>query len=199
MDDYFAVFGLPRKLQVDADDLQRRFYALSRRHHPDFHQLSGEAEQAAALSSSALINRAYRALRDPLGRVEYVIALEEGRETKEGAEVKAKAPGDLLEEMLEIQETLEEAKMSGLNAESRSRLDQERRRLAERKAAGEAALVALFPDWDQLIDTGGDRRPLLDSFKQGLATRAYLRTVIEDLDEALAHERQEPHVSHRRH
>src|SRR5215467_9365396 len=79
MDDYFEVFGLSRKLQLDEEELRRRFYALSRRHHPDFHQQAGEREQAAALASSALVNRAYRALRDPIARVEYLIALEEGR------------------------------------------------------------------------------------------------------------------------
>src|SRR6185295_6113423 len=66
MSDYFAVFEVPRKLQLDEEELRRRFYELSRRHHPDFHQLAGEDEQAASLADSALINRAYRALRDPL-------------------------------------------------------------------------------------------------------------------------------------
>ena len=47
MSDYFAVFELPRKLQLDEEALRRRFYELSRRHHPDFHQLAGEDEQAA--------------------------------------------------------------------------------------------------------------------------------------------------------
>ena len=100
-DDYFTVFGLPRKLAVDGEALRRRFYELSRAHHPDFHQGAGEAEQAAVLARSALVNRAYRALRDPIARVEYLIALEEGRDTREGAEARPKAPRDLLEEMLE--------------------------------------------------------------------------------------------------
>ena len=68
MSDYFEVFGLPRKLQVDLEALQRRFYELSRRHHPDFHQGENAATQAQALEASALVNRAYRALRDPVAR-----------------------------------------------------------------------------------------------------------------------------------
>ena len=119
MSDYFTVFGLPRKLGIDLAELERRFYALSRQHHPDFHQMAAPDEQAAALESSALVNRAYRALRDPWRRVEYLIALEEGRDTKEGASVKPKAPRDLLEEMLEVQEALEEAKTSGLDGAAR--------------------------------------------------------------------------------
>ena len=198
MNDYFAVFGLPRKLQVDLDALQRRFYELSRQHHPDFQRMAGPDEQAAALERSALVNRAYRALRDPLARVEYLIALEEGRETKEGAAGKPKVPMDLLEEMLEVQESLEATKSAGLDEASRVRLAEERRSLVTRQAAGEAAIVARFAEWDRATDAGSDTRPLLQWLKQALATRAYLRTVIDDLSETLG-EDQDAHVSHRRH
>jgi len=196
--DYFTVFGLPRKLGVDGEALQRRFYELSRQHHPDFHQGADAERQAEALGQSALVNRAYRALREPLARVEYLIALEEGREVREGATDKPKAPRELLEEMLEVQEALQEAKAEGLGGEAGTRLREERRRLVERSAAEATALVARSAAWDRLVDEGGDRRPLLEWFKQRLATRAYLRTVIDDLSDALG-EREDQHVSHRRH
>ena len=198
MSDYFTVFGLPRKLEVDPEALRRRFYELSRQHHPDFHQGAGAERQAEELGQSALINRAYRALREPLARVEYLIALEEGREVREGATDKPKAPRELLEEMLEVQEALEEAKAEGLGGDAGTRLREERRRLEERSAAEAAALIARTAEWDRLVDEGGDRRPLLEWFKQRLATRAYLRTVIDDLSDALG-EREDQHVSHRRH
>ncbi len=198
MSDYFTVFGLPRKLGVDAEALQRRFYELSRQHHPDFHQGADAERQAEVLSQSALINRAYRALREPIARVEYLIALEEGREVREGATDKPKAPRELLEEMMEVQEALEEAKAEGLAGEAGTRLREERRRLEERYAAEAAAIVARSAAWDRLVDDNGDRRPLLEWFKQRLATRAYLRTVIDDLSDALG-EREGQHVSHRRH
>ncbi len=198
MSDYFGVFGLPRKLQVDGAALQRRFYELSRQHHPDFHQGAAPARQAEALESSALVNRAYRALKDPIARVEYLIALEEGREGKEGDPTKPKAPKDLLEEMLEVQETLAEVKTSGLDGAARARLGRERERLRARREAEEAALIALFPEWDRTVETGGDRKPLVGRFKAHLAARAYLGTVIDDLSDALG-EDQDTHVSHRRH
>ncbi|HUM16175.1 MAG TPA: Fe-S protein assembly co-chaperone HscB [Candidatus Nitrosotalea sp.] len=198
MSDYFTVFGLPRKLTVDAETLQRRFYDLSRQHHPDFHQGAAADRQAETLAQSALINRAYRALRDPLPRVEYLIALEEGREVREGATDKPKAPRDLLEEMLEVQEALEEAKAEGMGGEAAKRLREERARLEGRYEAEAGAIVARAGEWDRLVDEGGDRKALLEWFKQRLATRAYLRTVIDDLSEALG-EREEGHVSHRRH
>ena len=198
MSDYFTVFELPRKLTVDGEALQRRFYELSRQHHPDFHQGANAARQAEALTQSALVNRAYRALRDPLARVEYLIALEEGREVREGATDKPKAPRELLQEMLEVQETIEEAKAEGLGGEAAERLRGERRRLEERYAAEAEAIVARSGEWDRLVDEGGDRKALLEWFKQRLATRAYFRTVIDDLSDALG-ESEESHVPHRRH
>ncbi len=198
MDDYFAVFGLPRKLTVDGEALRRRFYELSRVHHPDFHQAADEEAQAATLARSALVNRAYRALRDPIARVEYLIALEEGRDTREGASARPKAPRDLLEEMLEVQETLEEAQAGELDEAVRQRLRGERERLAARRQAEEDALVGRAAEWDAAVDAGGERQGLLTWFKERLAARAYLRTVIDDLSDALG-EDQEHHVSYRRH
>ena len=196
MSDYFAVFELPRKLQLDEEALRRRFYELSRTHHPDFHQLAGQDEQAASLADSALINRAYRALRDPLARVEYLVALEAGQESS--ASAKPVVPKDLLMEMMEVQEALEEAKDAGLDEAARERLRLDRGRLFDRRAATEAAIVARGAEWDTAVDQGADRAALLTWFKDALATRAYLRTVIDDLSQALG-EDQDAHVSHRRH
>jgi molecular chaperone HscB len=198
MADYFDVFGLPRKLQIDLDALQRSFYELSRRHHPDFHQGAGAEEQARALEASALVNRAYRALRDPVKRVEYLIALEEGREVREETTAKAKVPTDLLAEMLEVQEALEEAKSSHLTDGRAEGLRAERQRLQERYQAEEDALIAAGPEWDAAVDAGEERKPFLERFKQRLAARAYLRTVIDDLTQAVG-EDEGRHVTHRRH
>ena len=197
--DYFEVFGFRRKLEIDVDELQRRFYELSRRVHPDFFQTATPAAQARSLEQSALINRAYRTLRDLVSRVEYLVQLEEGRETREGATgLKPKAPTDLLEEMLEVQEALQEAKAGGLDPATRVRLRDERDRLVARQVAEEVSLLALAREWDQTVDAAGDRRGLLHRMKQVLATRAYLSTVINDLSEALREETR-ANVSHRRH
>ena len=198
MSDYFKVFGLPRRLQIDLDALQRRFYELSRRHHPDFHQGADAEGQARALEASALVNRAYRALRDPVARVEYLIALEEGREVREETASKPKPPMDLLAEMLEVQEALEEARSAGLTAETSGRLRAERQRLEARRQVEEDALIAGAAAWDAAVDAGGNRTPLLERFKQRLAARAYLGTAIDDLIRALG-EDEGSHVAHRRH
>ncbi len=190
------MFGLPRRLAIDGAELQRRFYELSRRYHPDFHHGASPEAQAEALDASARLNAAYRALRDPIARIEYLVRLEEGRETREGAEVKPQAPPELLTEMFEIQETLAEAKTGTLDDATRDTLGGQRERLQKRQADEEARLAGpLSRAWDAA--GAGDRAAVLHAFKTSLATRAYLRTVIADLGEALEQE-QGTHVGHRR-
>src|SRR6266536_2193161 len=138
--DHFEVFGLPRRLAIDAAQLQRKFYDLSRQSHPDFHQTAPPERQAEVLEASARLNAAYRVLRDPIARIEYLVRLEEGRDTKEGATVKPKAPPELLEEMFEIQEALQEARAGGLDAASRETLAGQRDRLRGRYRDEEARL-----------------------------------------------------------
>ena len=194
---YFEVFGLPRRLGIDGAELRRRFYELSRVHHPDFHQGDSPEEQARALDASARLNAAYRALRDPIARIEYLVRLEEGRETREGALVKPQAPPELLAEMFEIQEALAEAKTGALDHATRATLRQQRDRLRERQAGEEARLAGpLSQAWD--AGEGGNRAAALRAFKESLATRAYLRTVVSDLDEALDGE-PSAHAAHHRH
>jgi molecular chaperone HscB len=197
--DHFQIFDLPRRLRLDETALQRRFYELSRQWHPDFHHQASAGDQARALEASARLNTAYRALRDPLGRVEYLVRLERGRETKEGAAVKPAAPPDLLEEMFDIQEALAEAKAVGLDEGARATLQGHREGLEARLREHETRLTGpLSEAWDTAA--AGDRPRALDALEQALAARAYLRTVIADLDEALGDtEGTGRHVSHHRH
>jgi molecular chaperone HscB len=61
--DYFSFFGLPRKLNLDVTALERDFYALSRKLHPDLYAQSNETEQQRwSLEKSSQLNDAYRTL-----------------------------------------------------------------------------------------------------------------------------------------
>jgi len=194
--DYFEVFGLPRKLGIDTAALQRRFYELAREHHPDFHQSAAPEQRALAEEASARVNAAYRALRDPIARAEYLVQLEDGRDTQEGATVKPKAPPELLEEMFEIQEVLSELRTGGLDAAGRAALAAQRDRLAGRRSAEEERVRAeLSQAWDAA--STAQRPAVLARIKAALATRAYLRTVIDDLAQALGEE--DERVAHHRH
>jgi molecular chaperone HscB len=205
---FFEVFGIERKLGIDTVMLQRRFHELSRQHHPDFHHAAPAEEQARVLEASAQVNAAYRALRDPIARVEYLVRLEEGRETDTidghgtsrsngGDTIKPKAPPELLEEMFEIQEALQEARTGALDDGTRDTLTAQRERLIERRAAEEGLITdELSARWDAA--PASDKPKILSAFKEALARRAYLRTVIDDLAEALG-ATGEGHVTHHRH
>jgi molecular chaperone HscB len=195
--DYFEVFELPRRLAVDGAALQRTFYALARRHHPDFHQAAPPEERARVEATSALVNAAYRTLRDPIARAEYLVRLEEGRDTKEGATERPKAPPALLAEMFEIQEALAEARAGALDEAARATLTEQRDGLRARLRDTDARVAGpLSARWDAAAPA--ERPAALAALKDALATRAYLRTVIEDLSEALGEEGPE-RVAHHRH
>src|SRR6187397_2294482 len=74
--DYFAFLGVPRKLQLDSADLERRFRDLSRQFHPDYFYNATAAERRASLERSSYLNDAYRTLKNPVSRIEYLLKLE---------------------------------------------------------------------------------------------------------------------------
>jgi molecular chaperone HscB len=193
--DYFQRFGLPRHLTINLQDLERRFHDLSRKFHPDLFQGKSDQEQAISLENSALLNKAYRTLRDPILRVEYLIRLEEGAVK----DIPAKAPTDLLEEILELQETLEEYRLVLKESPEKSgglhkKLLRDQEQVASRKAALKRDLLGLFDEWDRLQDQSiptsvelqkKQRQLLLQKMRDLLSAQAYLKAVLEDLDEEL--------------
>ncbi len=117
--DYFTFFGLPRKLDLDVATLEKDFYDLSRKLHPDLNALAGSQEREWSLQQSSLLNDAYRTLKDPIKRTEYLLQLEgvELEEQSKTATEQARSTGeikkqivppDLLEEVFELNMQLEE-------------------------------------------------------------------------------------------
>jgi molecular chaperone HscB len=207
--DHFEVFGLPRRFAIDAAELQRRFYQLSRQYHPDRHHQDSPAGQARALEASARLNAAYRALRDPIDRIEYLLRLHEAspgggagtsgdiaRGQAGSGRGRAGTPPALLAELFEIQEALDEARAGGLDEASRRVLADQRARLEARYGEEEARLRGpLAEAWDRAGEV--ERAGVMDAVRSALAARAYLRTVIDDLSTALGD--REAHVAHHRH
>src|SRR5690348_4022883 len=150
--DYFTCLGFPRRLTIDLRDLEAKFYELSRAFHPDFYQNKTETEQAISLSNAATLNSAYRTLRDPIQRAEYLLDLEAGAVK----EIRSSPPADLFEEILELQDTLEEYRSSEQGSDAgqklRGQLRTEQQTLERRKQDMEAQLERLFVEWDHLQD-----------------------------------------------
>src|SRR5205814_5747988 len=147
--DYFAIFGLPRKLWIEMSALEQKFLQMSWKLHPDNFVNASEEERDLSLKRSSELNDAYRTLRDPVGRVEYLLGIEGAR--KEG-EHKQQAPPELLEEVFELNESLDglrEAKAAGgdlatlkLRVESAEKTFQEK--LGEVEAQIQAATRASY-------------------------------------------------------
>src|SRR5260370_13150817 len=103
--DYFAIFGLPRKLWIEMDGLEKKFLQLSWKLHPDNFVNATERERELSLEKSSQLNDAYRVLRDPVARVEYLLGIEGTR--KEGKH-KQQQPPELLQEAFDLIESLAE-------------------------------------------------------------------------------------------
>jgi len=188
--DYFSVMGLPRKLTIDPRVLEPVFHALSRRFHPDMYRSAAPRERMIALENSAVLNQAYRTLRDPFDRAGYLLELEYGRET----ERKDSPPQDLFEEILEIQELLGDYRLAGDDERTglRAQLESKRNELLDEHARRERELTQnLFAQWDALIGgtpapTVEQKAPLLDAMRRIIGERGYLRRVLNGINDALA-------------
>ncbi len=105
--DYFSFLGLPRKLNIAAADLDQRFRALSRQFHPDYFYNATPIERRASLERSSYLNDAYRTLRSPVGRIEYLLD-REGFAPKSPNDASTHVPPALLEEVFSLNEELDE-------------------------------------------------------------------------------------------
>ena len=103
--DYFTLFGLPARYQLDIQALSLRFQDLQRQYHPDKFASGSQAEQLAAVSQSATINQAWQTLRHPLMRAEYLLSLHGFDLRSEQHTVRDTA---FLMEQLELREELDE-------------------------------------------------------------------------------------------
>jgi len=105
--DYFRFFGLPRRLTLDSGELEQRFRDLSRKFHPDYFYNAPPAERLASLERSSYLNDAYRALRNPVSRLEHLLAVE-GLPPTRHEDSAVKVPPALLEEVFALNEELDE-------------------------------------------------------------------------------------------
>jgi molecular chaperone HscB len=191
--DYFVFFGLREKLRINGDELEQRFHQLSWKLHPDNFMRASEYERALSLERSSQLNDAYRALREPIARVEYLLAQAGLR--KEGTK-KQQAPPELLEEVFELNESLDElrearrADGSGEGmATLKERLVAAQKNFEEKLGEVDAELDRVFGEWDAAIDRKADdaaRTALMERMNEILNRRSYIRNLVANVQNELA-------------
>ena len=202
--DHFTVFGLSRKLNLDLAALEREFYRLSRKLHPDLYVNRSVEEQEWALQQSSRLNGAYRALKDPISRTQYLLGLE-GVQLEEqskaandaarhsGEEKKQVVPPDLLEEVFELNMQLQELKLSGeKDPEVVAQLETAKRNFEQRLQDSSTDLKKHWDAWDAIIDresrqdhAPAERIKVRDEMVDLLNQRSYIRNLVRDVNEVL--------------
>ncbi len=196
--DYFSFLGLPRKLNIDAADLEQRFRALSRQFHPDYFYNATPAERRASLEQSSYLNDAYRTLRQPASRIEYLLKLE-GMAPSGPAEAAKQVPPALLEEVFALNEELDEIRelrgaalrqpQGGPSDESRagtpgeewrSRLERARQPIEAKRIEHEQQLQTLAAQWD-----AGGGPAVLQALRDRFLERNYIHNLLEGIEREL--------------
>jgi molecular chaperone HscB len=199
--DHFAFFGLPRKLTLDLAGLERSFYDLSRKLHPDLYGTANPREQEWSLEQTSKLNDAYRTLKDPIGRTRYLLQLEgvELEEQSKAATEKARSTGemkkqvvppDLLEDVFELNMQLEELRTQKKMGEDDPALMEE---IGKQKLSLEAKHDALldelksdWQEWDGLAeDDEAGRIKVRNKMVDLLNRRNYIRNLVRDVNEVL--------------
>ena len=176
---FFSFLGLPRKLNLDVADLEQRYRALSRQFHPDYFYNATPAERRASLETTSYLNDAYRTLKQPVARIEYLLKLE-GMSTAATA-----APPSLLEEVFALNEELDEirdARASGTAAqELNARLERARKPIEDKRDEHEQDLKDLSAKWDRTGD-----RTVLEALRDRILERNYLNNLLAGIEKELS-------------
>jgi molecular chaperone HscB len=187
--DYFGFFGWPQKLTIDPALLEEQFHKLSWKLHPDNFVRASEEERNLSLDRSSQLNDAYRTLRDPIARIEYLL-LRLGLR-KEGT-TKQQAPPELLEEVFELNESLDElreARAEGGDVDAlRGRLVEEQSNFKEKLEGVDDELQVVAREWDAALDANANdaaRDALLARMNEILNRRSYIRNLVASVQKEL--------------
>jgi len=168
---FYEAFGLEPTLSLDADDLKKRFYDRSRQWHPDRFSRASSAEQEKALEMTAVLNDAFRTLRDPIARAEYFLK-------ENGIELSKEAPPELLEEVFELNMALEELRDGDDSA--RPQLIEARDRFVAMRETIDGELSASALRYD-----ASREKAVLDEIRATLNRRRYIRNLIKEVENVL--------------
>lgn len=176
--DYYEFFDLPRRLAVNPEDLKNRFYRLSRLLHPDRYTRRSEQEKRFSLEASSILNDAYRVLKDPIQRAEYVLR-QEGFPV--GDQRNKDVPPELLEEVFELNMALDE--LRGGDLDVLPQLDAMRRSFLDMLAEIDRSLETLFVRHDAAPPE--ERKDVLAAIRSTLNRRRYISNLVQEVDKQL--------------
>jgi molecular chaperone HscB len=192
---YFSVFNLEPRLNIDLAALESEFHRLSRKLHPDRFGRATENEKEWSLADTALLNDAYRTLKDPIRRTEYLLKLhgaeigEEhaGKNRRPNEMGASRAPADLLEEVFDLNMQLEEMRMAKASGEDDPALTQS---LTEAKQKFEGLQNTVDHDlrgewaaWDDGDESA--RHAAQNKMVALLDRRRYLSNLVREVNETL--------------
>ncbi len=188
---YFSVFSLEPRLNLDLGMLEHQFHKLSRKLHPDRFARATPEEKEWSLADTALLNDAYRTLRDPIRRTEYLLKLQ-GAEIGEehsgkGRTDPSRVPADLLEEVFDLNMQLEEMRAAKKMGEDDPGLKQS---LTEAKTKFDGLLDGVDQDlrtqWSAWDDGDESARSAAQKTMVALLDRRrYLDNLVRDVTETL--------------
>ena len=97
---YFELFNLPEKFQIDLEMLQENYRAIQKEIHPDRFATSSENEKVQSMIKSTQANDAFQTLKSPIKRAKYILSLHKSVE-------KITLPPDFLMQQMEWEEHFE--------------------------------------------------------------------------------------------
>ena len=173
--DYFEYLGLLQKLQIDRAVLEKNFYSLSRRLHPDVYFKRPDRERQLSEDATALLNDAYRTLKDPVARAEYLLSLHGMNKSEQKS---SNVPPELLEEVFELNMALEEIRHG--DASVRPQLEAAKAKFEGMLGEADRQMEELFGEWDRTSE-----RRVLEQINGVLQRRKYIQNLLRDVNEAV--------------
>ena len=167
MQDHFALFGLPRRYEVDQGSLERRFREVQSKVHPDKHAHLGDAQKRLAMQWATQANEAFQTLKNPLKRAQYLLHLE-GHDAQ--VENNTAMPSAFLMEQMELREEVSDARAAKADAT----LDGLRARLKAAMATQFAALGVMLDEQKDHAAAAGLVRQLM-----------FQEKLLQEIDDAL--------------
>jgi molecular chaperone HscB len=138
--DPFAALGLPRRYDIDMDELETSYRELQKALHPDKHAGAGASQRKLSLEKAVAVNEAYRTLKDDLRRAEALLALFQASDPAHEPSSTQPQDAEFLLQVMVLREALDEAK----DTHDRARVEALTEEVQGQRTATRAELVGVF-------------------------------------------------------